>query len=461
LDLNLSTAEPIPHHRVKNSSGPANATDNLNPFTLSDQAYELGMWLRALRSFFNLRHHPLGEVEQTRVTEREWTNETALARRALLRCAQLMHSMAAQDTSAALFEQSETLATLSSDSRADLRSSIDAAASRQSLVDLSEALGTICTLGEALLETRAINFNTWTSFGSLLMRELDRSDIAQGLMQTTYQRAAANLPVPLLELTRKAKAPAALLADLLIIFNDLSRLLEYLRFIEASLKRDHPLKQTLPLFTLVHEEAQTLLDFIETRALRTEGLDQPIFDALDGTQYVIAMELRKVFTRELPGLCELHQAPPIYVKIENAHGLLHDCFQQSIVGLAQLFEPSLDNARLFDSFRTKLDQSLLLRRDLWILLQHVQRAKDERELYPVAQLLEHLKTFREGSLRYLMYKDWEACERFMEEVTAARGAAELAPVLHRFATYLQTLHEHVNMRAVLADHPFDYPRPDQ
>jgi hypothetical protein len=37
---------------------------------------------------------------------------------------------------------------------------------------------------------------------------------------------------------------------------------------------------------------------------------------------------------------------------------------------------------------------------------------------------------------------------------------ELTPVLHRFAAYFETLHGQINMRAVLADHPFDYSTPE-
>ena len=75
--------------------------------------------------------------------------------------------------------------------------------------------------------------------------------------------------------------------------------------------------------------------------------------------------------------------------------------------------------------------------------------------------MKKLVSFYEGSLRYLMFKDWESCERFMEEIGAARGAAELSPVLHRFAAYLEALSSQVNMRAVLLDHPFDYPEIDE
>jgi hypothetical protein len=60
-------------------------------------------------------------------------------------------------------------------------------------------------------------------------------------------------------------------------------------------------------------------------------------------------------------------------------------------------------------------------------------------------------------MRHLMYKDLESFERFVAEISAARGAAELGPVLHRFATYLDALFNQISMRVVLADYPFDYP----
>ncbi|HEX8852215.1 MAG TPA: hypothetical protein VF754_01950, partial [Pyrinomonadaceae bacterium] len=97
----------------------------------------------------------------------------------------------------------------------------------------------------------------------------------------------------------------------------------------------------------------------------------------------------------------------------------------------------------------------------WTLLQMVRRAETEREQRSVVPLVERLDAFREGSLRFLMYKDWESYERFVEEIGAARGATELAPVLHRFNAYLETLFSQINMRAVLADYPFAFPATEE
>lgn len=425
-----------------------------------EDARRLGLWLRAISSFFKVRNHPFNETEQAEATARDWSNELRIARRSLLQSAQLALSLSAPQSVA------QDSITLGATVDADLPDSLGSAEapslsrSNEPTLQLAESLTNLCAMCDSMLEAGAVSFHSWSNLGRMAAQELERSAGAQKLMRASDYYSAAGLQAQLLNITRDRQAPAAQGADLLIIFTSLARMLQRLRFIESVLRRDQPLKFLLPIFTLLHEEARTLLEFIETRAMRTEGMDEALFDTLDGTNYAISMELRKVFAHELVGLSDLRQPTAIYAKVENAYGLLRDCFQQSTVALAQLFDPGLEGAHLFDTFQTKLQQSLALRRDLWTLLLLVRRAERERDQRPVAPLLERLAEFREGSLRYLMYKDWEACERFMEEVGAARGAVELSPVLHRFGAYLETLHGQVNMRAVLASHPFEYPELD-
>jgi hypothetical protein len=184
-------------------------------------------------------------------------------------------------------------------------------------------------------------------------------------------------------------------------------------------------------------------------------MDEGARDALDGTAYAIQMELRKIFEHELVDFCSLRQPSQVFVKAENALGLLRDSFQQSVLAVAQSFDPSVEGRQLFASFHTKLEQSLVLRDDLWRLLRLVRRAAGQVETFPLSLLLEHLNAFREGSQRYLMFKDWEPFERFLEEIESSGGAAETGHVLHRFDAFLETLFNQVNMRGVFASNPFD------
>ena len=131
-----------------------------------------------------------------------------------------------------------------------------------------------------------------------------------------------------------------------------------------------------------------------------------------------------------------------------------------MAGLAQAFDPALDPAAVFDTHLAKIQNSLRLREELWVLGELVRRAERESGRRPLSHLVARLQEFQQGSMRHLMYKDWESFERFAAEVSAARGAVELGPVLHRFATYLEALFNQINMRAALAEHPFTPPRID-
>lgn len=417
-----------------------------------EPAHDLGLWLRALSSFFQPRNHPLSQNEQAHILTRNWINEISVAHQALLHSTQLALQVTDAEIDGTLFDAAGEAKTSSAPSHAGA----DAGTTVKGYSALAGSLADTAALCEALLESHTVGFQAWASIGRILARELEHSAAAQNLLRTADHFPATKLQEPLLHITRSPAMPVAVSTDILLVFTVLARLLERLGFVESLLRRDYPLKQALMIFTLVHEEARALLNFIESRAMRVEGLDEAVVDMLDGVTYVIANELRKVFGHELAGLCEVRQATTIYARVETGHGLLSDCFKQSTLMLAQQFDPTLDMAQLFNSFQLKLEKSLALRRDLWNLLQLVQRTFNEADSFHTSLLLEHLVSFQDNSMRLLMYKDWEACERFIEEIAGARGAVELAPVIHRFAAYLETLYGQVNMRAVLADHPFDH-----
>lgn len=416
-------------------------------------ARELALWLRALQSFFNQTNHPFADAERAEISSRNFKTETGIVRDALLRCLHLLGSVergeplpVARDV-----EDEAEAARSSSFARDDLHGLSGA---KDSLGELSEALKDGCKLGEALLESSSVGFGGWSGLGRVLERELRRSEAAGIIITSENAGGQSSSQDALIALARRI-TPDELGEDMTEVFDAFARLLGLLRFIEISLAGDAQLKRLLPVFTLIYEETRGLLDFIEGRALRVEGLDRETQEILDGTAYAIRMEMRKAFEHELTGFCSLRPPPQLFAKVESASGLLRDCYRQSVVALAQCFDPAMDGGQLFPSFHTKLEQSLMLRRDLWALVNLVRRGSAEGEAFEHALLLEHLSAFSEGSQRYLMYKDWEPFERFIEEVESARAPGELSQALHRFEAFLETLFGQVNMRAVLAHHPFD------
>ena len=419
----------------------------------STPARELAVWLRAVRSFFNTTNQPLTDAERADINARNFKCETGVVHDVLLRCLHLLSSVAqGESPPGAKGEESGPESTRATHDASD--DELGLASVKDSLGDLSDVLRDSCRLAEALLESPSVSFGGWAGLGSVLERELRRSDAATLIVRAGGEADAAGLQAPLVALAHGLETDE-LSEDMLAVFQSFARLLCLLRFVEHSLKGGGKLKRLLAVFTLVNEETRALLDFIESRALRSEGLEKKERDILDGTAYAIRMEMRKAFEHELIGFCSVRQPPQIFAKAENACGLLRDCYRQSVVALAQSFDPSLDGEQLFDSFRTKLEQSLALRRDLWRLIKLVRVASSDGDTLARARFTEGLQAFYEGSLRHLMYKDWEPLERFIEEVESARAPGELSQTLHRFEAFLETLFGQVNMRAILYGHPFD------
>lgn len=413
-----------------------------------DVADELHTHLRAIESFFQWQHHPFAaEGRAHDFSLRDCSPETRIAHEILLRARHLTLQLQSDDTLADSLDDDLNL-----DAHADAPFALDAAL----LHEIDAVLGDACAICEGLLLAPQVNFRTWSSLGRILEREFERIGIIDNLDVALREYGGRDLH-PMLQSLIERVEPATLGADMRQIMQGLTDLLSRLRRVAPLLKADRPLKQTLPLWTLIHTDAKHLIAFIEKRALRTDEIEGGIFDALDSTAYALGMELRKVFAHELSDVAATRSAPLIYSKIETAHGLLRDSFQQSIITLAQSLDQSIGALDLFDIVRTKLEQSIALRGDLWMLLNIIR----QHERDPTAasnsltEVIESCRKFRDGSMQHLMYKDWEAFDLFVEELTRSRTLAEAIPVLHRFATYLDALHGQINMRAVLKDQPFD------
>jgi hypothetical protein len=423
-----------------------------NPVSIDSSLLELHIWQLALRSFFNLRNHSLSDAERAEIISRDFSPELRIVGQALKRSL-LLSLNCTPEKSPASFELDEAHAIDAMSLSVSADSTTQAVGSP--LAPLINTLSELCDVCDSARASK-VDFQVWACVERMVRDELGQSQFMKQLERRvragTLERQHPELHQLIARIT-----PDDLAADMSAIFSQLAQLLEQLHVIETLLRQDAPLKLALPIFTLVHEETRTLVEFIEKRAIRTEEIDGKVFDALDCTSYAVAVGLSRVFMRELIGLASLRQSPAIYTKVENAHGLLRDSFQQTLVALIQVFDPTLDGSLFFQFFNARLEQSLLLRSDLWTLLQLVLQAERDRDRRPIAPLLKRLDAFREGSMRFLMYRDWESFERFVMEVLAARGAVELTPVLHRFGTYLEALFGQINMRTVLADHPFDHP----
>ncbi|MFN3329355.1 MAG: hypothetical protein ACK419_00330 [Pyrinomonadaceae bacterium] len=405
-------------------------TDALVEQPHQNTSFELGLWLSGLESFLKLRDTSFADSKQGSITTRDWTKEFRLVNSALLLCSklnlQLIRELKNEDQELAVSE----------------------------LSDFSAALIDSALITEALLRGSPLRFAEWIAWSNFLTEKLKSKSAFRKIILIAEKQGESFLPEKFLKLLDTKPIPYDLEADLRLLLPHFGKILKWLDAIGKILDKDEPLKPTALLFARIHEQTKDLMRLINDYLLRKHDEEDEFFAALDCAVYAISIELRKVYDYELVGFTESHQSPAIYARVETAHGLLNDSFQQTVVNLARLIEPEIDSGELFPNIERKLRNSLKLREDLWRVLQVVKAAEKDLEKVGFPKLYQVLNDFFDTSIRYLFFKDLETTERFIEEVLTTKEKRDLVPILHRFGTYLETLFEQVNMRAVLANHPF-------
>jgi hypothetical protein len=425
----------------------------------TEYLFELEMWVKCFDRFFSVRNHPMSEQETRDVVRRDFSEEIKIVRSVSLRmshlCTELMTEERAEAGDFDRYVENHLNREYVID--AYIEKLTQQPTPEDSLALLTESLADLRAIIDDLSNLPRVSFTTFTSLGKIVNREIKRCRYIDLLVAYKFKPQFDRIENERLAAVVKEIASEQLRQDLARILLELFHLLHYLSFVADDLEKDKPLKNSLLIFSLINSEVRLLLEFIEKNVLRLRNLPAEVFPAIDACAYALTMELRKIFGRELVGFVYLKQAPPIYAKVENAHGLLRDSFQQSIIALAHVFEPALLGSDVFPNYQTKLDQSLIVRLDIWKLLVFARRFVESGTKEGVATVIERIALFRDASLKNLMYKDWDSYESFLEEIIVARRIEDVFQILHRFSVYLETLLGHVNLRSVLVPHPFDYP----
>ncbi|PWT87352.1 MAG: hypothetical protein C5B55_14910 [Blastocatellia bacterium] len=236
------------------------------------------------------------------------------------------------------------------------------------------------------------------------------------------------------------------------VFEEMLRVFDRLALIELNLQKLDTLMENLSILDVLQFELRYLIDFIEARIKVPEAFSPRLHEVLDGISYGISHDVKRIFERELTSDIRHQSTPVVYGKIMHAHGLLANCFQQSFITLAQVLNPKIDPLSVFDDFEVRLRQSLILCNDLALLIRVVKTAQTENSATALKDLVEQAIKFRDGSMHYLMYRDWRGYEKLaLALITAIESDLDHRDLLHQFGTYLEVVYGHVKLRAVFKD----------
>ena len=142
---------------------------------------------------------------------------------------------------------------------------------------------------------------------------------------------------------------------------------------------------------------------------------------LKSISYQFSMETKRVYLQELKDIMRKKAPQHFRGKIENSHGILKNLTEQSIVQLAQFFKPEIQGKNIFDSFTTRLCQSMKLREDIFvlhrflILLEDKGRLLRKRHLMSLNQRKTLCAIFESFTFKLLRYDDYDEFASFFNE----------------------------------------------
>ncbi len=418
------------------------------------ELFELEMWLRSFERFFRIRNQPLSERETKQLALRNWSEELRLVDQVLLRVVSLCTSLLTEDqVNHARFDK-YVESFLKKDDVVDpyVEKLLRQATPEGSLVLLRESLEDAHVLLTQLTRLSRIPYATFTSVGKVIYREVRRSDLLALLIDKKFKPIYDRISNPSIATTIRGVDDAQRRKHAAKVFLEFFRLLHYLEYADPARTREEELKSTLLVFALITAETRNLLAYLEKRVLPTLEPGTALHDLYDSFVYCIPLELKKVINTELLDISASRQAESIRARVENSHGILKDCFQQSVVQLAQAYGPA-DGDSIFQDFTAKLEQSVRLRDGLAALIKAIREFEAVKDEAQAIRMKEAISRFYDTNMKYLMYRDWSGFELFFIEILKCTSLPALHQIAHRFETFLMTLFREVQKRAILQGVP--------
>ncbi len=417
--------------------------------------FELEMWLRSFERFFRIKNQPLSEKERRQLTFRNWAEELRLVDDVLLRAIHLCTAILTEEQVNHTRFDKYVEGYLKKDDLVDpyverlLRQSTPEAG----LNLLREAFEDIHVLLTNLGRLSRIPFNTFNAVGRILYREIRRSPVLALLIDKKFKPIHDRIANPAIaKLIRGIDSPVQR-KHAAKVFLELFRLLHYLEYADPERTPEEELRNTILIFSLITSETRLLTSYLERRVLKSLEANHPLHDLYDSFVYCIPLELKKVINTELLDISVVRQSDGIHARVENSHGILKDCFQQSIVQLAQMLDGSVDGEAIFADFTAKLEQSVELRDGLGGVILAVRRFQKARDEATAQGMKDTISSFYDNRMKYLMYRDWSGFELFFIEILKCGSLPGLQQISHRFETFLTTLFREVQKRAILREVP--------
>ena len=425
---------------------------------------ELDVLLRALDRFFNIENLPFSKED---IPNKDFAPELRVVRDVILRLLGLLEAVIPEGRRNAYWFQKFAVAKYLNDRERDaFREQLYTQdIPEKSLLLLYDSFINLRGVVTELLKGENVPYLTFVSLGQITGKNL-RENVHFNPFRRELNPEFDVIKIPVITKIVKGIRRRETKKCVSVLLLSLFRFLRCLRHAENS-SRFGSLHSALAIILLLRSEI-TL--FSASMEAASDGLpDESLRRLLRSLLYQFSIESKRVYRQELRGTFVSAPSPHLKGTIENCHGILRNLCEQSIIQVVQFFKPDIRGSEVFESFMTKLQQSLRLREDLLVLHRFLQIAQtadsSEARMKVLGAMRNYMRYFQSFTFRLLRFDDYEEFSSFFEKVFALDPAGKnekdidkLIDQIKHFGIFVETCLGHLTNRAELVDRPHDMTR---
>ena len=446
-----------------------------------NKIFELEVLLKGLVRFSNLNNHPISD--RNNLFARDFTGELEVVRNSLVRAVILIRTLLPEPEANILHFQNYVETCLLSDyQRSELISrAVHQRTPIESLYILCHSLTDYSELAQNLLRLKEKPYPVFYYLEQMISREIISNRYFNPFRALGFSPHYDVIQSPrIIRVVRGIAEPGVrkiFSAVILLLF----KLLRYLSLIPQNTREPSRLRDSLLIFALVKSEAKILSNafenFVPARLKEINFANtkqgKEMIELLDSFAFQLEVEMKKIFELEIKDAGSVQEPEVLETGITRSRGLLTNIFQQAIIELCRVFDPSLRGRDVFKDFLSRLEQSLKLRRDVWLFARVLaqletilETCEKERNLEPVFDYLGTLRNFvyyyQNMSFPLVRAYDREEFQKFFDYLNGIEDKKLAQPEfrkkfkreIHSFLMFLEATFTAVNQRAELQNLPF-------
>jgi hypothetical protein len=430
---------------------------------------ELDTLLRGVVRFFNIENLLL---EGRSVADRNFRTELIILRDTLHHLLSIIEIIIPEKYKNAFwFQKYAEQSFLSDHSRDRLKESlIRQETPEKSLLLLYDFLVNLKVIIQGLLNSEKVTYTEFKNLGDLIERQIRDNlffDPFKKEPHPEYDRIY-NKTISTIVKSIEDKSERRFVSTLMIY---LFRCLRFLGYIDQGSYHSASLHYSLVILVLLQSEIRTIMEFIKEGLKRLK--DKELQEIVDSIGFQLTMESKRVFKQELKNVLDNITLNSLKGKIETSQGILRNLIEQCILQIIKYYNPEVRGETIFPGFTTRLEQSLKLREDIYVLLRLTDMLESEfKDKEKRRKFFEALKSymlyFQSFTFRLLRHDDYEEFERFFNkflvltpETIVKMDQDKILSEIHRFKVFLETTIKMVSQREELKGKEIDIKKAEE